>query len=71
MENLNRFGILRLQFLQTSKPELLEEMRHTGALEDHLLTSQRSAEWELGQLIFAGMEEEKAERYVLREYIMV
>ncbi|OHB29198.1 MAG: hypothetical protein A2X84_05940 [Desulfuromonadaceae bacterium GWC2_58_13] len=70
MKHLTRFGILRLQFLQSCKPELLQEMQHAGALEDHLVSSQRSAEWELDQLIFAGMEEEEAELFILNEYIM-
>ena len=69
MEQLNRFGRMRLDYLKTCRPELLLRFENEGRLQEHLLTLQRHVEWELGQLIAAGMEEETAEFYVLQEFL--
>jgi hypothetical protein len=69
MEKLNRFGRMRLDYLRTCQPALLERIESTGTLFKHLLSSQRSIEWDLEQLVFAGLEEEAAERYVIQEHI--
>ncbi|BCR06813.1 hypothetical protein DESUT3_38820 [Desulfuromonas versatilis] len=70
MENLNHFGMMRLTYLQTRKPRLLLSMKRSGVLEKHLLNAQKSAAWEWEQLIFAGMEQEAADQFVLNEYIL-
>ena len=69
MEQLNRFGRMRLDYLKTCRPELLLRIENEGRLQEHLLALQRHVEWELGQLIAAGMEEETAEFYVLQEFL--
>jgi hypothetical protein len=69
MNKLNRYGQMRLEFLRTCRPELLQRYEGSGTLFDHLLTSQRHIAWELEQLLFAGLDEETAERYVIEEYI--
>lgn len=71
MEHLDRFGKLRLDYLQARKPQLLMSMKQGGLLEAHLLKSQQCAKWELEQLVFAGMDEESAEHLVLQEVILV
>ncbi len=70
MEHLNRFGKLRLDYLQTRKPQMLRSMEKGGLLVRHLLTSQKNAHWEWEQLVFAGMDEAAAEALVLQEYIL-
>jgi hypothetical protein len=69
MRELNRYGFLRLQFLKTVKTDLLEKMRNAGTLETHLMESQRLAQLEFEQMVFAGVNEAKADRLVLEEYI--
>lgn len=69
MDKLNRFGRIRLDYLRTCRPDLLLRLEREGSLHDHLLTSQRNVEWELGQLVSAGMEEETAEHYLLGEIL--
>jgi hypothetical protein len=69
MEQLNRFGRMRLDYLKTCRPELLLRIENEGRLQEHLLALRRHVEWELGQLIAAGMEEETAEFYVLQEFL--
>jgi hypothetical protein len=69
MDKLNRFGQMRLDYLRTCQPALLERIKRNGTLFHHLLSSQRSIEWDLEQLVFSGLEEEAAERYVIQEYI--
>ena len=69
MEQLNRFGRMRLDYLKTCRPELLVRIEGEGRLQEHLLTLQKHVEWEWGQLVAAGLEEETAEYYVLREFL--
>jgi len=69
MEQLNRFGRMRLDYLKTCRPELLLRIEGAGRLQEHLLALQKHVEWELGQLMAAGLEEETAEFYVLREFL--
>ena len=69
MEQLNRFGRMRLDYLRTCRPELLLRIEGEGRLQEHLLALQKHVEWELGQLIAAGLEEDTAEFYVLREFL--
>ena len=70
MNPLNRFAKLRLDYLETSKPQLLISMKNAGLLEAHLRNSQEYATWELEQLDLAGMDEEVAEHLVLQEFIL-
>jgi hypothetical protein len=69
MEQLNRFGRMRLDYLKTCRPELLLRIEGEGRLQEYLLALQKHVEWELGQLMAAGLEEETAEFYVLREFL--
>jgi hypothetical protein len=69
MDKLNRYGRMRLKYLRTCRPEVLETIRRSGALLNHLLTSQRRIAWDLDQMVFAGVEEGAAERYVIQEHI--
>lgn len=71
MNQLTRFAKLRLDYLETRKPQLLNSMKQEGLLEAHLRNSQQYAKWELEQLVFAGMDEEAAEHLVLQEFILV
>lgn len=71
MEQLNRFGKMRLEYLHSTKPAQLDAMRRSGGLEKHLLSLQRSALWDWDQMVSAGLREEQAEQYVLREHILV
>ena len=64
MEGLNRFGRMRLDYLTTCRPDLLLRIEREGRLQQHLLELQRHIEWELGQMMAAGMEEETAESYL-------
>jgi len=70
MKNLNRYGLLRLQYLKTFHPSVLQILQNRNELETHLLDFQRQFEMELDQLFFAGLEEYEAERYVLAEYLV-
>lgn len=70
MNHLDRFGKLRLEYLQVRKPHLFSSMKSSEMLEEHLLHSQKHAKWEFEQLVSAGMDEEAAEHLVLREYIL-
>jgi hypothetical protein len=70
MEQINRYGLLQLQYLKAFQPQLLTELKNRQCLEDHLLEFQRRVEMEVGQLVFAGLEDEEAERYVIEEYLM-
>lgn len=69
MEELNRFGRMRLDYLATCRPELLRRIEGEGRLREYLLTLQRHVEWELGQMLAAGLEEETAEFYLRQEYL--
>jgi hypothetical protein len=69
MNHINRYGLLRLQFLKARKPHLLADIEKHQQLENHLMDLQYQVEMELGQLIFAGLEDDWAEQYVLREFI--
>ena len=69
MNELNRYGQMRLDYLTSRRPQLLERIECNGSLLSHLITFQRTVAWELGQMISAGVEEDAAERYVIREYI--
>ncbi|MEZ4601724.1 MAG: hypothetical protein R2940_18190 [Syntrophotaleaceae bacterium] len=70
MEQINRYGLLRLQYLKAFQPQLLSDLNNRQCLEDHLLDFQRQMEMEVGQLVFAGLEDEEAERYVIEEYLV-
>jgi hypothetical protein len=69
MDKLNRYGRMRLDYLRRSQPELLERIERNGTLFNHLLASQRRLELELEQLVYAGVEEDAAEGYVIQEFI--
>lgn len=67
MDKLNRFGRLQLKYLQATRPELLQ-VEKNGLLFKRFLASQCSMEWEFEQLVFAGVEEDAAGRYVIEEF---
>ena len=69
MDRINRYGLLRLQYLKTRRPHQLADIERRKLLEKHLLDCQYQVELELGQLISAGLEDDKAEQYVLDEFI--
>jgi len=70
MEQVNRYALLRLQYLKAFHPHVLRELQKTQCLEEHLLEFQRQVEMEVGQLAFAGLDDEEAERYVIEEYLV-
>lgn len=69
MKMLNRYGRMRLRYLKKTDPFLFEQLKRSGALREHILSVQKNAEFEIGQLTSAGLEEFEAERYVLQECI--
>jgi len=69
MNRLNHFGRIRLDYLRTCRPRLLQRLIRENSLQAHLLASQRNVEWELGQLTAAGMDAETAESYLLGEIL--
>lgn len=69
MKQLNRYGLLRLQYLKSFHPRILQELQNLDSLENHLLDFQRQVELEIEQLVFAGMEDHEAERHVIEEYL--
>lgn len=69
MDQLNRFGRMRLEYLTTCRPDLLLRIEREGRLQEHLLGLQRHIDWELGQMVAAGMEEETAEAYLCSEFL--
>lgn len=69
MNHLDRFGKLRLEYLQTRQPRQFSWLKNSELLEEHLLRWQKHAKWEFEQLVSAGMDDESAEHLVLREYI--
>ncbi|AMV73686.1 hypothetical protein JCM30471_21050 [Desulfuromonas carbonis] len=69
MDQLNRFGRMRLDYLTTCRPDLLLRIEREGRLQEHLLALQRHIDWELEQMMAAGLEEEKAESYLLGEFL--
>jgi len=69
MDQLNRFGRMRLAYLTTCRPDLLLRIEREGGLQEHLLGLQRHVEWELEQMMAAGLEEETAESYLLGEFL--
>lgn len=66
---LNRYGRMRLRYLKKSNPSLFFQLKTSGALRAHILNVQKNAEFEIGQLTSAGLEEYDAEMYVLQECI--
>jgi len=71
MDKLNRFGRLQLRYLQDSQPDLLTQIQNNSALVNHFLAARCSMEWEFEQMVFAGVEEDAAERYVIEEFFRI
>ena len=68
-KQLNRFGRLRLTHLENQRQGLLKHMEEEGLLEAHLLAVQRRAYMEYEQLLMAGMEEQAAEAFIIRDIL--
>ena len=69
MIKLNRFGIQQLDNPRTSHPALLSRLEREGVLEEHPLYTRHSMEWDLEQMVTAGMDEETVELKALMEYL--
>jgi len=69
MNKPDRYGEMCRDYLRARHPRLLEKTERNDMLFEHLLAAQRSIEWEMGQLIAAGVEEDAAKRYVIEEYL--